>query len=110
MCCLYRSSGRDNALQLCGWKFDKDGSFLDRLELEGRFSRAAAVAIFNLKLREAIEILNRGDPRHQPHLAMTAMALSGKNNHAYYFDIICTVQTFQMVEAPFTAGTHHVSV
>ncbi|KAK7593002.1 hypothetical protein V9T40_007754 [Parthenolecanium corni] len=72
----YKSPARENALQLCGWKFHSDSTALERIELEGSFTRAAAIAIFNLKLRSAINILFKGASR-QPHLAVIAMALSG---------------------------------
>lgn len=80
-----RSAERDKALLLCGWRFDKetnsvcDNSFLERLEREGAYPRAAAIAVFNLCLRNAIEILNRGS-NEMPmatNLNVVAMALSG---------------------------------
>lgn len=68
------------ALQLCGWI--KKGTdldvepFLNSLELEGDWERAAAVALFNLDIRRAIQILNKG-------------ASSGKGACSiFYFDII----------------------
>ena len=64
-------------MQLCGWKFHSDSTALERIELEGSYTRAAAIAIFNLKLRSAINILFKGASR-QPHLAVIAMALSGE--------------------------------
>jgi hypothetical protein len=81
-----RSEDREKALQLCGWKFDKESSltaFLDRLESEGSYARAAAIAVFNMKLRKAIEILNRGaasqNSQQLPtNLNIVAMALSGE--------------------------------
>lgn len=61
---MFRSEERDKALQLCSWNFDKDSAsltaFLDKLELEKAYTRAAAISVFNLKLRSAIDILNRG--------------------------------------------------
>ncbi len=33
---------------------------LDRLEAEGEYERAAAIALFNLKIRRAILALNKG--------------------------------------------------
>lgn len=82
---VYRSEDRDRALQLCGWRFDKDTtalmSFLDRLEVDGDYPRAAAIAIFNLRLRLAIDILNRGaqvqGKMDISHLNIVAMAVSG---------------------------------
>jgi len=81
-----RNEDREKALQLCGWKFDKEASltsFLDRLESEGSYARAAAIAVFNLKLRKAIDILKRGaasQNRQQlpTNLNIVAMALSGE--------------------------------
>ena len=82
-----RSEDREKALQLCGWRFDKEStlnSFLDHLEAEGSYARAAAIAVFNLKLRKAIEILNRGAATQNKqsiptNLNIVAMALSGKH-------------------------------
>jgi hypothetical protein len=53
------------------------------LESEGYYARAAAIAVFNMKLRKAIEILNRGaasQNRQQlpTNLNIVAMALSGE--------------------------------
>lgn len=52
------------ALQLCGWVkkgMDVDvGPFLNSLVQEGEWERAAAVALFNLDIRRAIQILNEG--------------------------------------------------
>lgn len=52
------------ALQLCGWikkGIDLDVEpFLNSLEQEGDWERAAAVALFNLDIRRAIQILNKG--------------------------------------------------
>lgn len=79
---MYRSEERDAALQLCGWRYEKDltslTNFLERLQVEGAFSRAAAIAVFNLKISLAISILNRGASRkQQTELGIVAMALSG---------------------------------
>ncbi|KAK0099087.1 hypothetical protein PV326_006551 [Microctonus aethiopoides] len=82
---IYRSVDRDKALQLCGWRFDKDSNaqynnlFLERLEREGAYARATAISVFNLCLRQAIEILNRGANKISTatNLNIVAMALSG---------------------------------
>ncbi|XP_034247778.1 GATOR complex protein MIOS-A isoform X2 [Thrips palmi] len=77
---VYRSDEREQALQLCGWHLDRDG-FLEQLESSGHYSRAAAIAVFNLKLRQAVEIIRRG--ANNPHtsspanLNIVAVALSG---------------------------------
>ncbi|XP_014207535.2 GATOR complex protein MIOS-A [Copidosoma floridanum] len=81
----YRSPDRDKALQLCGWRFEKDSNmpynnlFIERLEREGTYSRASAISVFNLGLRQAIEILNRGASKMSlaSNLHIVAMALSG---------------------------------
>ncbi|XP_046677879.1 GATOR complex protein MIOS-like [Homalodisca vitripennis] len=80
---LYRSEDRDKALQLCGWMFDRDlaalPTFLETVESEGEegVCRAAAIAVFNLRLRLAIEILTRGAQTYNDILTIVAMALSG---------------------------------
>ncbi|XP_043268495.1 GATOR complex protein MIOS-B [Venturia canescens] len=82
---MYRSADRDKALQLCGWRFDKESNalynnlFLERLEREGAYARATAISVFNLCLRQAIEILNRGASKMSmsTNLNIVAMALSG---------------------------------
>ncbi|XP_031849285.1 GATOR complex protein mio isoform X3 [Nomia melanderi] len=82
---IYRSLDRDKGLLLCGWRFDKDTNtlydnlFLERLERDGEYPRAAAIAVFNLCLRQAIEILNRGASKMSmsANLNIVAMALSG---------------------------------
>ncbi len=60
----YHSEERSLALQLCGWisrgpDIDVE-PFLKSLEQECEWERAAAVALFNLDIRRAIQILNRG--------------------------------------------------
>lgn len=60
----YHSEERSLALQLCGWisrgpDIDVE-PFLKSLEQEGEWERAAAVALFNLDIRRAIQILQKG--------------------------------------------------
>ncbi|XP_063974813.1 GATOR2 complex protein MIOS [Diachasmimorpha longicaudata] len=86
---IYKSADRDRALQLCGWRFDvpskesvfeeKNNLFIERLEREGNYARATAISVFNLCLRQAIEILNRGANKMpaSTNLNIVAMALSG---------------------------------
>ncbi|XP_037089925.1 GATOR complex protein MIOS-like [Pollicipes pollicipes] len=78
-CKVFRSESRDRALQLCGWGVDEvtQSALLDVLEREGSCSRAAAVAVFQLTLRRAIQILQRSE---DPTLKVVAMALSGYTN------------------------------
>lgn len=60
----YISEERCLALRLCGWISrgpDIDVEiFLRSLEQEREWERAAAVALFNLDIRRAIQILNKG--------------------------------------------------
>lgn len=60
----YHSEERCLALRLCGWisrgpEIDME-AFLRSLEQEREWERAAAVALFNLDIRRAIQILNKG--------------------------------------------------
>lgn len=60
----YHSVERCLALQLCGWicrgpDLDVE-TFLRSLEQEHEWEHAAAVALFNLDIRRAIQILNKG--------------------------------------------------
>ncbi|XP_078094249.1 GATOR2 complex protein MIOS [Mustelus asterias] len=79
----YQSEERCLALQLCGWiqkgpEIDV-GPFLHALEQGEEWERAAAVALFNLDIRRAIEILNKGAAlgKGDLNLNVVAMALSG---------------------------------
>lgn len=77
-----RSEEREKALHLCGWRFDKDvnllSMYIEQLEKDHAFSRAAAIAVFNLKIRLAIDILNRGAEKvDSNNLNVVAMALAG---------------------------------
>ncbi|KAG8195761.1 hypothetical protein JTE90_010637 [Oedothorax gibbosus] len=59
----YTSDERERALQLCGWSGDDPNTFvqfLDRLELDGQYTRAATIAVFHLEIRNAIKILTKG--------------------------------------------------
>lgn len=79
-----RSPDREKGFLLCGLRFDKetntayDNAYLEKLEKEGSYAKAAAFAVFNLCLRQALDILNRGnDKSRTTTLSMVAMALSG---------------------------------
>ncbi|UYV67394.1 MIOS [Cordylochernes scorpioides] len=79
---VYVSQAREQASQLCGWGSQKDcstlQSLLHRLQNKKQYTRAAALAVFNLDLRKAIAILNFGHDDHpDSHLNVTAMALAG---------------------------------
>eukprot|EP00300_Choanocystis_sp_HF-7_P027442 c32551_g1_i1.p1 GENE.c32551_g1_i1~~c32551_g1_i1.p1 ORF type:complete len:792 (+),score=109.86 c32551_g1_i1:103-2478(+) len=78
---VYRSSQRDLALRLCNWQAAASSvSRLERLiathELDGKFDKAAALALFHLDLRRAIMALNKqvGDKGEIPY---EALALAG---------------------------------
>jgi hypothetical protein len=70
---------------VCGLRSDKeinglyDNTYLENLEREGAYARAAALAVFNLCLRQAIEILNRGASKMSmtASLDIVTIALSG---------------------------------
>ena len=56
---------RLSALKLCCWGFDKDSdslAYIDCLEAEEQRERAAAIAVFTLRMSRAIEVLNRAKP------------------------------------------------
>uniref|UniRef100_A0A8C9LA22 Uncharacterized protein n=1 Tax=Pavo cristatus TaxID=9049 RepID=A0A8C9LA22_PAVCR len=77
----YLSEERSLALQLCGWI--KKGTdldvepFLNSLEQEGDWERAAAVALFNLDIRRAIQILNKGASSGKGLYCLSASAVAG---------------------------------
>ncbi|PSN33611.1 WD repeat-containing protein mio [Blattella germanica] len=110
---IKQSEDRDKALQLCGWKFDKESAltaFLDRLEADGSHARAAAIAVFNLKLRKAIEILNRGAVSQNKqsipsNLNIVAMALSGfSDDRSSMWRELCLASRSQLSE-PYLRAT-----
>lgn len=83
---VYFSDERRLALSLCGWDFKSAGvhltEYLYELQAAGQYERAAAVALFNSKIREAIEILssqkaNKSTGGKGTTLNVVAMALSG---------------------------------
>ncbi|XP_068202400.1 GATOR2 complex protein MIOS-A [Palaemon carinicauda] len=78
---VFRSEERIRALELCSWGFDNEAvlnSFLNQLEATGNYTRAVAIAVFNQRIRQAIQILQRGaKTKKDPGLNSTAMALSG---------------------------------
>ncbi|XP_072027810.1 GATOR2 complex protein MIOS-like [Amphiura filiformis] len=84
---VFRSSERYFALQLCGWGWEisqdenEFNEFIQRLEGEGDFERAAAIAVFRVKIRQAIEVLHKGAQVQKTDgnvsLNAIAMALSG---------------------------------
>lgn len=82
----YSSDGRDRALQLCGWGKSSDKTcltiLLERLQADKKFERAAMISVFNLDIRRAIQLLNKGALVYislgkESNLNIVAMALSG---------------------------------
>lgn len=79
-----RSVQRDFSRHLCGWTFDRNTKdsfvqFLDGLCGKQEYTRAAMIAVFQLKIRLAIEILSKGadSSLDSSNLRMAAIALSG---------------------------------
>ncbi|CAL8337121.1 unnamed protein product [Gadus morhua 'NCC'] len=85
----YHSEERSLALRLCGWTSQAGGAgggpevdaepFLLSLEQGREWQRAAAVALFNLDIRRAIQLLHKGatTDKGDLNLSVVAMALSG---------------------------------
>ncbi|RWS17041.1 WD repeat-containing protein mio-like protein [Dinothrombium tinctorium] len=79
---LYKSDERNRALILCEWKHELDGdieNLVKSLQAERKYTRAAAINIFNFRLENAIECLTKGSSYGggDPTLSAVAMALSG---------------------------------
>lgn len=79
---VYHSEIRSRALLLCDWIPDIDNisqtiPIIDYLEKEGNYLRAAAIAVFNMRLQRAIESLTLGAKKGDSNLSSVAMALSG---------------------------------
>ena len=56
---IFKGDARLRALKLCGWGIDESELkiFLLSLEEKNQFARAAALAVFNLEIRLALQIL-----------------------------------------------------
>lgn len=79
---VYHSELRSRALLLCDWIPDIDNisqtiPIIDYLEKEGNYMRAAAIAVFNMRLQRAVSTLTMGATKSDPNLSSVAMALSG---------------------------------
>jgi hypothetical protein len=82
---VYQSEERNFCLKLCGWGFDRGSStlnlFLDKLINEETYERAAAIAVFHLHVRRAMQILQLGGTSSRNvagrPLHLVAMALAG---------------------------------
>ena len=85
----FHSEERSLALRLCGWiNRGPDINvepFLRSLEGEGEWERAAAVALFNLDIRRAIQILNKGASAERG----TGMESSGTGLCNDFLKILC---------------------
>ncbi|XP_071963995.1 GATOR2 complex protein MIOS-like isoform X2 [Antedon mediterranea] len=82
---IYTSQERTISMRLCNWDFQNPTAleiYITRLIENGEFERAAAIHMFNLNLRKAIETLNLGSTssrwkKGDVNLSAIAMALSG---------------------------------
>lgn len=78
---IYKSSDRSLCLELCDWGCNLD-NLLTTLIARGEYPRAAAIALFNLKIRQATEFLKQGSSANpenggDSYFSTVAMALSG---------------------------------
>lgn len=79
----YKHPDREKGLHLCGWPLNMDSStliqFVTCLEKSGAYCRAAAIAVFNLNIQLAIEVLCRASDENQfgSSLNVAALALTG---------------------------------
>ena len=75
---IFKGDPRHRALKLCGWGVDENELkiFTQKLERAGQHARAAALAVFNLEIRLALQILERAQETEEL-LHVVAMALSG---------------------------------
>lgn len=79
----YKHPDREKALHLCNWPLNMDSKsltkYVNTLEKKGAYSRAAAIAVFNLNVQLAIEVLGRAPDEGQfgPSLNVAALALTG---------------------------------
>ena len=85
----FRSEERNQALRLCGWPYDPEnsilGPLLEKLQADGQVSRAAALAVFHMKIRKAIKILTRsGVQKNQVCYQLVALALAGKFQFKFF--------------------------
>ncbi|KAK9890772.1 hypothetical protein WA026_012117 [Henosepilachna vigintioctopunctata] len=80
---IFKHEDRQRAMHLCSWDFesftDEILEFVEHLEKDHAYTRAAAIAVFNLKVKLAIEILGKApDHASDGHsLQIVAMALAG---------------------------------
>lgn len=77
----YHGDEREKVLQLCGWgnSDNKEGlnRFLKDLQKDGQTSKAAAIALFNLKFGQTIEILSgKYSQQSEDSTVMNAVAMA----------------------------------
>ncbi|XP_060067051.1 GATOR complex protein MIOS-A-like [Ylistrum balloti] len=76
---MYTSEERTRAIRLCGWRNQEMVDlFLEELETQTEYTKAAAVALFNLKMGKSIQILSRTAAKQgYENLSAVAMAIAG---------------------------------
>jgi len=84
---VYKSEERDFAQELCGWAFHKSGDVVTNLQAHvedlckrKKYTRAAMLAVFHMRIQLAINILTRGAHEMDitdTNLHMASIALSG---------------------------------
>ena len=97
---IYKSEQRRRGLLLCGWCDNLDDhqgiyKLIDELESKGEFTRAAAISIFNLNLKRAIDCLTKcastpaehGGNENYTTLAMALSGYTGNFNNSLWHDI-----------------------
>lgn len=80
---------------------------MERLERDGEYSRASAIAVFNLCLKQATDILNRGASKMSPqsNLNIFAIALSGfSEDKSSMWRQMCTNSLAQLMD-PYLRAT-----
>ena len=97
---IYKSEQRRKGLLLCGWCDNLDDhqgihKLIDQLEANGEFTRAAAISIFNLNLKRAIDTLTKcaslpkesGGNESYTTLAMALSGYTGNFNNSLWQNI-----------------------
>ncbi|XP_025096511.1 GATOR complex protein MIOS-like isoform X2 [Pomacea canaliculata] len=100
----YRSQERAAALALCGWVSEASQEFnqhLDWLVEKGEVEKAAAIAVFFLKMKKALEILSfngMNTTNGNASLNAVAMALAGysEDRNASLWRRTCSTQRYQL--------------
>ncbi|XP_065178490.1 GATOR2 complex protein MIOS-like [Sycon ciliatum] len=93
--------------RLCGWDFEESNleDFLKRLELNKQYERAAAIALFHLQLKRAVECLTNGAHSKDDkasNLHLLAIALSGfttSTSTSMWHDVVGSLKS--MITNPY---------